>query len=78
MIEHMIIWPILIPMIGGLLMLLPPFKGIERYAARRVFAVLLILAQIATAIAILLPSFNFFFTKVFKLIANSESESCTD
>lgn len=56
MIEHMIIWPILIPMIGGLLMLLPPFKGIKRYAARRVFAVLLILAQIATAIAILLSA----------------------
>lgn len=54
MIEHMIIWPILIPMIGGLLMLLPPFKGLERYAARRVFAVILILAQIATAATLLL------------------------
>ncbi len=44
---HLAILPILIPMIGGLLMLLPPFAGAHRYQYRRVAALLLMLIQVA-------------------------------
>jgi multicomponent K+:H+ antiporter subunit D len=47
---HLPILPILIPMIGGLLMLLPPFVGPTRYQVRRGGALFLMLAQVACAI----------------------------
>ncbi|MFT6269662.1 MAG: multicomponent K+:H+ antiporter subunit D [Alphaproteobacteria bacterium] len=51
---HLAILPILIPMIGGLLMLLPPFAGTHRYQFRRVAALCLMLAQIACSIYLML------------------------
>lgn len=47
---HLPILPILIPLVGGLLMLLPPFAGVEKYQYRRVAALCLMLAQLACAI----------------------------
>ncbi len=47
---HLPILPILIPMIGGLLLLLPPFAGPTKYQYRRVAAFALTLAQLVTAI----------------------------
>jgi multicomponent K+:H+ antiporter subunit D len=47
---HLAILPILIPLLGGLLMLLPPFAGVEKYQYRRVGALSLMLAQLACAI----------------------------
>ncbi|WP_414829234.1 monovalent cation/H+ antiporter subunit D [Alteromonas sp. H39] len=47
---HLPILPILIPLIGGLLMLLPPFIGVERYRHRRVATLLLTLLQVACGI----------------------------
>ena len=47
---HLAILPILIPLIGGLLMLLPPFAGAERYQLRRVASLFLMLAQVACSI----------------------------
>jgi len=46
MMDHLPILPILVPLIGGLLLLLPPFAGIERYVNRRVAALFLCLLQI--------------------------------
>jgi multicomponent K+:H+ antiporter subunit D len=51
---HLAILPILIPLVGGLLMLLPPFAGVERYQYRRVAALCLMLAQIACSIILML------------------------
>jgi multicomponent K+:H+ antiporter subunit D len=48
--QHLPILPILVPMIGGLLMLLPPFAGVERFQNRRLFASLLILLQFVGAL----------------------------
>ncbi len=47
---HLPMFPLIIPMIGGLLMLLPPFIGPERFAHRRVASFVLILAQLACAV----------------------------
>ncbi len=52
MIMHLVILPILIPMIGGLLMLLPPFKGVTRYNHRRAASLLLIVAQVISAVVL--------------------------
>jgi multicomponent K+:H+ antiporter subunit D len=53
MILHLAILPILIPMLGGLLMLLPPFAGVERYQYRRVAALVLMLAQLACSVLLI-------------------------
>ena len=53
MMDHLPILPILVPLIGGLLLLLPPFAGIERYVNRRVAAAFLCLLQIAISIALM-------------------------
>lgn len=53
MMDHIPILPILVPLIGGLLLLLPPFAGIERYVNRRVAAAFLCLLQIAISIALM-------------------------
>jgi len=58
MISHLVILPILIPLIGGLLMLLPPFAGPEKYQYRRVAAMFLLLVQLATSIALMLSVVN--------------------
>jgi len=50
---HLVILPILIPLIGGLLMLLPPFAGPAKYQYRRVAAFALFIAQITTSIALM-------------------------
>ncbi|WP_395338570.1 monovalent cation/H+ antiporter subunit D [Ningiella sp. W23] len=50
MTAHLPILPILIPMLGGLLMLIPPFTGPERFQARRAATLVLTLMQIACAI----------------------------
>ena len=50
---HLAILPILIPLVGGLLMLLPPFAGPHRYQFRRNGALFLMLAQVACAIYML-------------------------
>jgi multicomponent K+:H+ antiporter subunit D len=47
---HLAILPILIPMIGGLLMLLPPFAGPLRYQYRRAGALFLMLTQVAVSV----------------------------
>ncbi|MFC3096096.1 monovalent cation/H+ antiporter subunit D [Alteromonas sediminis] len=47
---HLSILPILIPMVGGLLMLLPPFIGAERYNARRAATTVITLAHLFTSI----------------------------
>lgn len=47
---HLPILPLMIPMIGGLLMLLPPFVGPERYNHRRAASLVLILAQLVCAV----------------------------
>jgi len=54
MMLHLAILPLLIPMLGGLLMLLPPFAGAERYQIRRVAALVLMLVQIACSIVLIL------------------------
>lgn len=51
---HIAILPILIPLLGGLLMLLPPFAGVGKYQYRRVGALCLMLAQLACAIYLML------------------------
>jgi multicomponent K+:H+ antiporter subunit D len=51
---HLAILPILIPLVGGLLMLLPPFSGPQRYQYRRIAAVFLMLAQIACSIYLMM------------------------
>ncbi len=50
---HLAILPILIPLLGGLLMLLPPFAGAERYQARRIASLFLMLVQIACSIILM-------------------------
>lgn len=47
---HLPILPILIPLVGGLLMLLPPFIGVERYRYRRAATLFLTLLQVACSI----------------------------
>ncbi len=49
MMQHLPILPILIPLLGGLLMLIPPFTGAERYQYRRVATLLLLLVQLVCA-----------------------------
>ena len=49
-IEHLPILPIIVPMVGGLFMLLPPFAGVERYNNRRVFAFILAVSQLLIAL----------------------------
>nr|WP_136249723.1 monovalent cation/H+ antiporter subunit D [Ningiella ruwaisensis] len=51
--QHLPILPILIPMIGGLLLLLPPFTGPEKYQFRRVASILLIVLQLVCAVVLL-------------------------
>lgn len=51
--EHLTILPIIIPMIGGLLMLLPPFQGVERYKYRRVASLALMLLQLFCSVWLL-------------------------
>lgn len=55
---HLAILPILIPMLGGLLMLLPPFAGSTRYQARRVAAFVLMLAQLVCSVVLILAVLN--------------------
>lgn len=55
---HLIMFPILIPLFGGLLMLLPPFAGVEKYQYRRVFALCLSVAQLVSAIYLMLMVAN--------------------
>lgn len=50
MTDHLPILPILIPMLGGLFMLLPPFVGAERYQLRRAMTVALALLHFACCI----------------------------
>jgi multicomponent K+:H+ antiporter subunit D len=50
---HLPILPILIPLLGGLLMLLPPFAGPKRYKHRRAAALVLSLLQLACAILLM-------------------------
>lgn len=54
MTAHLAILPILIPMIGGLLMLLPPFTGPERYNYRRAGSLVLVVAQVVCAIVLMM------------------------
>jgi len=50
---HLIMLPILIPLLGGLFMLLPPFAGVEKYQYRRIAALFLMLAQLACSILLM-------------------------
>lgn len=54
MTAHLAILPILIPMLGGLLMLLPPFTGPERYNYRRAASLFLSIAQVICAIVLMM------------------------
>ncbi len=54
MTAHLVILPILIPLLGGLFMLLPPFAGPEKYQYRRVAAACLILAQLICSIVLMI------------------------
>ncbi|MDM7859107.1 monovalent cation/H+ antiporter subunit D [Alteromonas sp. ASW11-36] len=47
---HLPILPLVIPLLGGLFMLLPPFVGAERYAARRTASLCLITLQFACSV----------------------------
>ena len=47
---HLPILPLVIPLLGGLLMLLPPFVGAERFQARRAASLFLILLQLACSV----------------------------
>lgn len=47
---HLAILPILIPMLGGLMLLLPPFTGVTRYNHRRAAALALTAAQLACSV----------------------------
>lgn len=53
MMAHLSILPILIPMLGGLLMLLPPFAGVTRYQHRRAAALVLTVAQLVCSILLM-------------------------
>ncbi|MDT0594984.1 monovalent cation/H+ antiporter subunit D [Glaciecola petra] len=50
---HLAILPILIPMLGGLLMMLPPFAGTTKYQYRRMFSLFLMLAQLACGVVLM-------------------------
>ena len=54
MIAHLPILPILIPLLGGLMMLLPPFIGAEKYQYRRVATFVLTLLQVACSVWLIL------------------------
>ena len=54
MMLHLAILPLLIPLVGGLLMLLPPFAGPIKYQYRRVAALCLMLAQLACSIFLMM------------------------
>ncbi|MBT0586015.1 monovalent cation/H+ antiporter subunit D [Alteromonas oceanisediminis] len=54
MMSHLPMLPILIPLLGGLMMLLPPYVGADNYARRRIASLALILLQIGCAIWLLL------------------------
>lgn len=53
MMQHLPILPILIPLLGGLLMLLPPFAGVKKYQHRRVAALVLSLMQMLCAVVLM-------------------------
>ncbi|MFC4698914.1 monovalent cation/H+ antiporter subunit D [Glaciecola siphonariae] len=53
MIVHLAILPILIPMLGGLMMLLPPFAGPDRFQRRRAAALILTLLQLVCSAALI-------------------------
>ncbi|WP_371195259.1 monovalent cation/H+ antiporter subunit D [Glaciecola sp. SC05] len=54
MMLHLAIFPILIPMLGGLMMLLPPFAGPTRYQFRRAAALVLALVQLICSVVLML------------------------
>lgn len=51
---HLAVLPILIPLFGAVFMLLPPFAGAPNYQRRRVAALLLMVLQIGTSIALMM------------------------
>lgn len=53
MMAHLPILPILIPLFGGLLLLLPPFAGIERYVNRRIGATCLSVLHITATLLLM-------------------------
>ncbi|GGW83207.1 monovalent cation/H+ antiporter subunit D [Alteromonas halophila] len=53
MMAHLPVLPILIPLLGGLLLLLPPFAGIERYVNRRIGVTLLMLLHIGATLLLM-------------------------
>ncbi|WP_088329172.1 monovalent cation/H+ antiporter subunit D [Lacimicrobium sp. SS2-24] len=56
--EHLAILPILIPLFGGLFMLLPPFAGPQKYQYRRVATLVLMLLQIGCSVLLMLQVIN--------------------
>ena len=54
MMAHLPILPILIPLFGGLILLLPPFAGLDRYIIRRVGATFFSLLQITATLLLMM------------------------
>ncbi len=53
MMTHLPVLPILVPLLGGLLLLLPPFAGVERYVNRRIGATILCLLHLCVSILLM-------------------------